>query len=236
MTARRKATRAGGLALCWCAVACEPRVTNVGSWTDSGQFLEAESGLLSGGFEVSTDGTASGEHILVIPTGLLSEDTPGEARAVYHFAVRTPGDYKIWGRIRSPTAANNRYWVRVDDGVWVKWRISVGDIWYWDAFHDNTDYGNAIEYRLSVGKHQLTIANCADNVDLDRLYVTPDLTEVPPGNHTNCSPPHSIEVAGVCELSCGARGGNKCGTACTNHEPFYAYDCGSMGMCCYVAP
>jgi hypothetical protein len=32
--------------------------------------------------------------------------------------------------------------VRVDDGDWMKWRISVGDIWYWTPFtttwtHDN---------------------------------------------------------------------------------------------------
>lgn len=236
MNARRRAAGACWLVVCWCAVACESRLTNVGSWTDSGRYLEAESGALSGGFDVGTESAASGGHYLVVPTGLRSEDTPGGARAVYTFTVRTAGAYKIWGRIRSPTANNNRYWVRVDEGDWVKWRISVGDIWYWDAFHDDADYGHAIEYPLEVGKHQLTIANCADDVDLDRLYFTPDLAEVPPGNDTDCSPPHSIQLAGVCELSCGARGGNKCGTICKDHAPFYAYDCGPMGMCCYIAP
>ena len=236
MNGRRRAAAACWLVALWGAAGCEARVTNVGSWTDSGHYLEAESGLLSGGFDVGTDTGASGERYLVTPTGLRSEDAPGEARAVFDFTVRSPGDYKIWGRIRSPTANNNRFWVRVDDGDWIKWRISVGDIWYWDAFHKDTDYGNAIKFPLLVGKHTLTIANCADDVELDRLYYTSDLEEEPPGNDTLCNPPHSIEVGGMCQDSCGAQGGNKCGTVCKDHQPFFAYDCGPMGMCCYIAP
>ncbi len=78
---------------------CESHITNLGSWTDSGHYVEAESGALSGGFGVATDSGASGGQILVAPS-VKSEDVPGDARAVYNFTVRTPGAYKIWGRIR----------------------------------------------------------------------------------------------------------------------------------------
>ncbi len=233
MNTWRSLARLAGLCLCLVSAACESRVTNVGSWTDSGHYFEAENGTLSGGFSVATDSGASGGQILVAPS-VKSENTPGDARAVYPFDVRTPGTYRIWGRIRSPDAEHNRFWVRVDDGDWIKWRISVGDIWYWDVFHDNVDYGHAIEYPLEVGPHELTLANCADDVELDRLYITQVEGDVPPGNDTQCNPPHSIELKGVCNDSCGSQGGNQCGTACKDHSPFYAYDCGPS--CCYIAP
>ena len=233
MNHSRSAARSCLLGLCLGAPGCESHLTNVGSWTDTGHYLEAESGTLSGGFGVATDSGASSGQYLLSPS-VKSEDEPGEARAVFDFTVRTPGSYRIWGRIRSPDAAHNRFWVRVDDGEWVKWRISVGDIWYWDAFHDNTDYGHAILYELSVGAHQLTLANCADNVELDRLYYTSVEGDVPPGNDTACRPPHSIELKGVCELSCGSQAGNQCGTPCVDHQPFFAYDCGPL--CCHIAP
>lgn len=222
------------LVTCWLACACEPRVTSVGSWTDSGHYLEAESGELSGGFEAVDDGTASGERYLSVPTGMKSEDEPGEARALYELSVRTPGTYRIYGRIRSPDASHNRFWIRVDDGEWFKWRISVGDIWYWDGLHDNVNYGVPLEFPLEAGTHHLTLANCADEAQLDRLYYTVRADDVPPGNDTPCRPPHSIEVGGACLLSCGTQGGNQCGSVCQDKQPFFAYDCGPL--CCHIAP
>ena len=220
------------LCACLLCAACDSRLTSVGSWTDSGHYLEAESGALSGGFETGTDSAASDGRYLSPPFGIDSDGEPGSARAIYDFTVRTPGTYHIWGRIRSPTAENNRFWVQVDDLGWVKWRISVGDIWYWDAIHNNTNYGLPENYELTAGLHQITIANCVDGVDLDRLYYTPDPSDVPPGNDTPCHPPHSIEIAGVCQPSCGSQGGNQCGDMpCAGRTTFEAYDC---PVCCHV--
>ncbi len=226
--------REAGSVLCaalLCA-ACDSRLTSVGSWTDSGHYLEAESGALSGGFEIGADSAASDGHYLSPPFGLTSDKDAGTARAVYDFEVRTPGTYRIWGRIRSPTAENNRFWVKVDDIDFFPWRISVGDIWYWDAIHINTNYGVPVNFELAAGPHRLTIANAVDGVDLDRLYYTPDPKDVPPGNDTPCNPPHSIEIAGVCQPSCGSQGGNQCGAKCAGYNPFVAYDCPA----CCIAP
>lgn len=219
--------------LCLSVAGCESQLTSIGSWSDSGHYIEAESATLSAGFGVATDSKASGGQFLIAPS-VKSESGPGDERAVYSFRVRTPGSYTIWGRIRSPDAEHNRFWVRVDDGDWMKWRISVGDIWYWDAFHDDVDYGNARQYPLDAGEHLLTLANCADNVQLDELFYSSIVGDVPLGNDTPCNPPHSIELDGVCQPSCGNQGGNQCGTLCNDHHPFYAYDC--EGSCCYIPP
>jgi hypothetical protein len=233
MSARHTAACASVLAAQLGIAACQSQETRVGTWTDSGHYLEAESAAISGGFSVSSEPAASGARILVAPSGVKSEELPGDARANYEFTVKTAASYRIWGRIRSPDAEHNRFWVQVDDGPWIKWRISVGEIWYWDAFHDDTDYGHPLEFPLAAGRHRLTLANCADNVELDRLYYTADPNDEPPGNDTPCDPPHSIELGGVCQPSCGSQGGNECGAVCQNQAPMYAYDCGPL--CCHIA-
>jgi hypothetical protein len=135
----------------------------------------------------------------------------------------------IWGRIRSPGVLENRLWFQVDGGNFVKWRISTGDIWYWDDLHDDLTYHAPLRFELAAGRHELVLANCAPAVSLDRLYITAD-GDVPPGNDTPCHPPHSIERDGSCLRSCGSQGGTACGSAeCMGKPQFAAYDC---GVCC----
>ena len=56
---------------------------------------------------------------------------------------------------------------------------------------------------------------------------------MPPGNDTPCTPPHSIQLAGVCQPSCGSEHGTTCGVPqCKGQTPLPAYDC---DICC-VAP
>jgi hypothetical protein len=194
--------------------------------------LEAEGGQLSGGFTVGDDPSASGQHYIEPPIGESPPDQPGSARALYTLAASSPGVYLIWGRIRSPDPLHNRFWIQVDGGTWYQWRISTGEIWYWDPFHDNTNYGVPLKFELSAGSHELIIANSVDTVRLDRLYFT-DLGDAPPGNDTPCHPPDSIDMGGVCFPSCGSQGGNTCGDlACSGLTILKAYDC---GVCC-IAP
>ena len=154
---------------------------------------------------------------------------PGSAQARYNVTIPNAGTYVIWGRIHSPDVLHNTFWIRVDSGIWYLWRISTGDVWYWNAFHDDADYGHKLAFDLSAGAHQLLIANAGDGVGLDRLYFTSN-GDMPPGNNTICDPPNSIEVGGMCQLSCGSQGGNSCGVVqCMGYTPIPAYDC---DVCC----
>ena len=222
-----------------CSLGCQPRVTQIGTWApDVGQegdavYLEAEDGELSFGFQVVDDGAASAGRCLAPPSGESFDSAPGPARAVYSFDVKQAATYLIWGRIRSSGALDNRFWFQVDGGEWVKWRLSVGDIWFWDTLHEDTDYGVPIEFELQPGSHQITFANCVPGVELDRLYITAR-GDTPPGNDTICNPPHTIELAGKCVESCGHLNGNICGVAaCAGQTTLVAYDC---DVCCRVAP
>ncbi|WP_437968471.1 hypothetical protein WMF04_03895 [Sorangium sp. So ce260] len=219
---------------CLAGSGCDAEITSVGAWApvvSGSSYVEAELGELAEGFTVGEDSRASGGHFIVPPGGMSSGEAPGLARARYRFEAPRGAEYVIWGRIHAPDAINNRFWFQVDGGPWYLWRISVGEIWFWDDLHDDTRYGEPLRFSLAAGTHELVIANAVDGVGLDRLYFTPDGDE-PPGNDTPCDPPHSIEVGGECLPSCGALQGTECGpVACAGREALDAYDC---SVCCHI--
>jgi hypothetical protein len=217
------------------AVGCDATVTSVGSYqpiVTTGFYLEAEDGELSGGFTIGQDPTASNGKFLAPPAGVNALDQPGDARARYVFNITSPGQYLIWGRIHSPDAIHNTFWIQVDGATWYHWRLTTGEIWYWDTFHDNFNYGRSLKFNLAAGSHELLIANSIEGDRLDRLYVTAD-GDVPPGNDTPCHPPHSVQLDGGCSPSCGSQGGNACGQVCVGRTIIEAYDC---DICCIVPP
>jgi hypothetical protein len=221
------------------SLGCEPRMTTIGVANDdagaltadagSGVFFEAESGKLSGAFAIGASTEASGGHFIYANAGASAENAPGVARAQYAFNVSVAGSYEMWGRVHNQTIYTNRFWFQVDGGDWIKWRISTGDIWYWDAFHDDVNYGVPVKLELSAGAHQLLIANCVDNAELDRLYFSSDPARPEPKD-TACNPPHSVDLDGGCAPSCGSLAG-KCGKCAITALP--TYDCPS---CCPTTP
>jgi len=197
----------------------------------TGRYLEAEDGELSGGFTIETDPDASNGAALLAPPDTAADAAPGPARARYSLSIERAGEYVIWGRIFARGADDNRFWFQLDGGEWIKWRISTGEVWYWDDFHRDTQYGRALSFALAPGMHELLIASAVPGARLDRLYVTAD-GDVPPGNDTPCDPPHTIELAGECQPSCGLLTGTRCGMVdCAGKEPLPAYDC---DICCHV--
>jgi hypothetical protein len=205
-----------------------------------GLYLEAESGELSsdpsiadGGFAIIADAAASGGRYILPPASLVSDMLHGSAQARYTFNLDEAGDYLIWGRIYTPDITSNRLWFQVDGGDWIRWRITVGTIWYWHAFHRDTLYDDPMHFTLAAGPHTLVVANDVPGARLDRLYIgVPG--DVPPGNTTTCHPPHTIERNGTCQKSCGiqAMPGKPTTCACpAGVTTFPAYDCTSMSCC-----
>jgi hypothetical protein len=211
--------------------------------TGPGLYLEAEDAEFSSdptvpdsAFAIISDPTASHGKYILPPASLASDDSPGSAQARYAFNLTKGGDYIIWGRLYTPDVTSNRIWYQVDGGVWYKWRMTVGTIWYWHFFDDDMLYNNALRFMLSAGAHQLLIANDTPGARLDKLYITAN-GDVPPGNTTKCFPPHTIDRGGpTCEPSCGVQAKPNMPTSCTcaaGVPTFYAYDCTSK-MCCFA--
>jgi hypothetical protein len=201
-----------------------------GESSGPGLYLEAESGVLSGGMMVLEDIKASGGQFIQPPSGAAAEKS---AQASYAFDLPVAGDYVIWGRIYSPTVESNRFFFQIDGGNWHLWRITVGNIWYWDDFHEDTQYNDALHFPLAAGPHQLVMANQVPDVKLDRLYITSG-DDTPPGNDTPCHPPHSIDLGdGNCSVSCGAQvpAGMRSTCLCDGLPSIKTYDCTT---CCFL--
>ena len=236
------------LALGLCAIACGRIETNVGAESpkdaaaeidatlappDAGApspYLEAEDGALSG-FTIASDPAASGGKYILPPPDARPDTVPGTARAEYSFAVAIAGTYRVWGRIQAPSADQNAFWVTVDDGTPHRWQLSTGRIWFWGAVTSDRQYDTPVDYTLSAGPHRLVFQNAVPGVGLDRIFIGPP-GEVPPGNTTLCTPPHSIQLDdGGCEPSCGSHGNTTCGSICTGQTALVSYDC---DVCCHV--
>lgn len=213
---------------------CGQRVTTIGQWEppNPSLFLEAEDGELEG-FRVESEASASADAFIVPETTETSDQEPGTARARYSFTLDYDHEVVVWGRLRSPDVGSNRFWFRIDDGEWFKWRITVGDIWFWDDLHDDAEYGKPLTFELSAGEHELWVANCAAGAALDRLFISGGQRPTT-SRGTDCNPPHSIELGGECHPSCGSQNGTACGTsACAGFPLISAYDC---DVCCPTEP
>jgi rhamnogalacturonyl hydrolase YesR len=136
-------------------------------------YLEAEAGVFRGqpGFTVGNDDTAS-EGQYIYPTANHTS-SPGSNRVSYHFTVDA-GNYKIWGRVKTPSADDDSFWISVDSDPFVKWNSipASGSSWRWDDVHDSDNNSNVMVYTLTAGQHTLEIANREDGVQLDRIYIS----------------------------------------------------------------
>jgi hypothetical protein len=216
-----------------------------GEATGPGLYLEAESAEFSsdptvpdGGFATITDPTASGGHYILPPAALVSgEEMHGSALATYNFNLEKDGDYFIWGRLWTADITSNRFWFQVDGGDWHIWRLTVGTIWYWHKFHIDQMYDSPLHFTFTAGPHQLVIANYVPGARLDKLYITSEPNDTPPGNTTKCHPPHTIDLGHpTCDPSCGVQAKPNMTSSCDCAsvpvaDQFYAYDCTGR-VCC----
>lgn len=163
-------------------------------------WFEAECGTVGSTWEINTDEEASNNEYVNTPGGIESAAEPSTNVAdhlIYRFQVEEDGYYKVWGRLITPTFDDDSFWIKMDNGVWVRWNgiaEFVGSEWGWDDVHDE---GGPILYELLPGSHTLTICFREDGALLDKLYIT-NTAAVPSGvgeSDTTCmSGPDNIQT------------------------------------------
>lgn len=84
-------------------------------------WLEAEEGRLQAPMSVRNAPGAAGWRYIESDEASPREQVPEGGRALYHFEVAEPGEYFVWGRVRAKGDEHDSFWVRVDEGDWVKW-------------------------------------------------------------------------------------------------------------------
>jgi hypothetical protein len=144
---------------------------------------EAESGTLTSPMKILNDATASGGKYITVAAGNNSPNgAPTAGRASFVFNIPVAGAYKVWARAIAPTANDDSFWVRVDNGTFIKWsNVALGASWHWD-FVSNGDRGNqVVTFNLTPGNHTLQFAYREDGARLDRVLMTNDAAFAPSG-------------------------------------------------------
>ncbi|WP_116107459.1 PKD domain-containing protein [Lewinella sp. IMCC34191] len=136
----------------------------------------------------------SGNHRTGVPTG---EEPDQQA----NFAIEIPedGTYYVFFRLNAPSSSKNSFWVRVDEGPWMKfWKKENGDQILTDGFEWTrlTDDTAPVSFDFAAGSHVLTVANREAGTELDRIQLS-----------TNHALPDGQGVAADCDRSVAARFG-----------------------------
>ncbi|MBN2007766.1 endo-1,4-beta-xylanase [candidate division KSB1 bacterium] len=139
-------------------------------------WLEAECGTVGSLWNTPSDGNASNGEYVTIQSGnnsTGSAPTSATGQISFPFSVSESGTYKVWGRVITPTANDDSYWIRMDGGSWVMWNsIPAGSSWHWDDVHDSNNGSAVMTYNLSIGSHTLYVGYREDGTQLDKIYIT----------------------------------------------------------------
>lgn len=138
-------------------------------------WLEAECSHVGSKWNTSNDATASEGKYVMVQAGTQSLTVASEDASdllIFDFHISESGVYKLWGRTKTPSANDDSFWIRMDEGSWVNWNgIPAGSSWQWDDVHDQSG-GPVVTYSLDTGSHKLAVCYREDGAGLDKLTLT----------------------------------------------------------------
>ena len=148
-------------------------------YVDPGVWLDVECGTVGENWVISEDEDASnGQYAATAPGVQLLEGASEEAadQIVLNFAVTEAGSYTLFGRVIAPSADDDSFYIRMDDGEWITWNsITGGAEWGWDDVHDQNPE-SPVTFALDSGAHTLYVVYREDGAQLDKFYLSPGTT------------------------------------------------------------
>jgi GH35 family endo-1,4-beta-xylanase len=148
-----------------------------GSTGGSTVWLEAERGTVGSSWNdnVADGAASSGQYVTVRPgtQSLNSAPTTSAGWVQLPFNVSQAGTYRVWIRRKTPSADDDSFWVRMDNGGFAMWNnIPVASSWAWAQYPTT--------FNLSAGSHTLVFGYREDGALLDKVYIT-NGTDTPSG-------------------------------------------------------
>jgi hypothetical protein len=128
-------------------------------------WLEAECAAVGSEWQTLADPEASaGKYVVVNGSNSTAAAPAGASGAVtFAFKADTAATYNVVARLNAPTANDDSYWVKFDNGPFVTINGLTTSGWQWLRLTSST---------LSVGAHTFTIAYREDGAKLDKLLFT----------------------------------------------------------------
>jgi regulation of enolase protein 1 (concanavalin A-like superfamily) len=155
------------------AVFSETSLTS--SPTKSMVFWEAESVFNACCYHVQDDNFTSEGKYLKVKSDVSQSDTPQDGIIAYSFTSCVASNQKLWARVIGKETGENRFWYRVNNGVWQLFTLASGtDNWTWVPLSAET-------FLISSGENTLEIAYNTPGFSIDRFLITDDPEFVPVG-------------------------------------------------------
>ncbi len=129
-------------------------------------WLEAECATVGSDWNIVNDPLASDGKYVTVKAGLNSTvNAPAGANAaiVFTFTIDSAAPYNFVGRLNAPTANDDSYWIKIDNGAFVTINGLATSGWLWTRL-TSAD--------LTVGQHTVTLAYREDGAHIDKLLVT----------------------------------------------------------------
>lgn len=148
-----------------------PQVVNVGVeslYFEAERFVTATAGT---NFNIVESGLASNGKYITVKAGIESTGaapTDSAGLITIPFSVTKDTTYSIFGRMNNPTANDDSYWIKIDNGSFVMCNGLFTSGWAWLSLSKSY---------LTKGNHKLTIGYREDGANLDKLCISSNSEE-----------------------------------------------------------
>lgn len=129
-------------------------------------YYEPECAIIGTNWDSVVDAQASNGSYVTVKAGIESVSEPaayGDGAISFPFTVSKDTTYHIFGLLNCPTADDDSYWLKVDDGDYVMCNGLGTSGWQWLEMYN---------YALTSGEHTLTLTYREDGAKLDKICIS----------------------------------------------------------------
>ncbi|WP_289039705.1 malectin domain-containing carbohydrate-binding protein [uncultured Zobellia sp.] len=137
-------------------------------------WLEAECADVGADWLFRTDSSVSGGTYLETPSGNYFNSAPSDdgSRIRFNFSVEE-GTYRLYALVDTPTGDTDSFWVRANNGPWLKWNYILGGNGFnWRQLHDKERRTVFVTFNLNEGNNTIDFAHREQGAKLDKIYIT----------------------------------------------------------------
>lgn len=177
-------------------------------------FFEAECATVGSNWTRRNQGSASNNKYLLYPgmgQEFTSPPTSSSKMVKFQFLITQAAEYDLYTRILVNNNINNSFWVRINNGTWIKFSdIPRKAAFQWVHVYDNNSNGIPVTYNFAAGFHTIDIAVMEDGTKLDKLGLIGAGGEMPIGEGPaagNCQGGNSSDSGSTALLVGSSRDG-----------------------------
>ena len=145
-------------------------------------YLEAETGTVKAPMvAVAAPNAIKGSYIHT-PVGAINQDNAVTAATqaalgtlTFQIDVKVAGAYQVFGRVGSPIATTNSFYIKADAGALQTWQFpQTNDDLIWDKADPVVAVGTPISFNLTAGAHTFEVRQRRGRARIDALILTND--------------------------------------------------------------